>query len=172
MAADENILHSTRATDFLTPRPGSPRLFRDAVLALAARHAFARPLVNSGRLSVPCVYDAVAGFGPDDLNGPPGSRPGAACPDAPMQDGFLLDHLGSGFTLLAIGCMAKAVTESGAIAIPLHIPDPQALLRDRYLGASTQALYLIRPDQHVVARWRAFDEGAVRAALRRALAME
>jgi 3-(3-hydroxy-phenyl)propionate hydroxylase len=54
-AADENILNSTRATDFITPKSPVSRLFRDAVLALSRRHAFARSLVNSGRLSVPAV---------------------------------------------------------------------------------------------------------------------
>jgi 3-(3-hydroxy-phenyl)propionate hydroxylase len=33
------------------------RIFRDAVLDLSEHYEFARPLVNSGRLSVPCVYD-------------------------------------------------------------------------------------------------------------------
>src|SRR5689334_23915619 len=50
-AADENILHSTRATDFITPKSTVSRIFRDAVLELAKHHAFARRLVNSGRLS-------------------------------------------------------------------------------------------------------------------------
>ncbi len=57
-ATDENILHSTRSTDFITPKSAVSRTFRDAVLALAKRHAFARKLVNSGRLSVPHVYAA------------------------------------------------------------------------------------------------------------------
>ena len=51
--ADENILASTRATDFLSPKTAASRRFRDAVLALSKEHAFARPLINSGRLSVP-----------------------------------------------------------------------------------------------------------------------
>ena len=52
-AADENIRHSTRATDFITPKSAASRLFRDAVLALAKTQPFARTLVNSGRLSTP-----------------------------------------------------------------------------------------------------------------------
>ncbi len=47
-AADENIPHSTRATDFITPKSEVSRLFRDAVLALAKEHAFARSLVTAG----------------------------------------------------------------------------------------------------------------------------
>ena len=54
-AADENILNSTRSTDFITPKSHVSRTFRDAVLALAKKHAFARRLVNSGRLSVPAI---------------------------------------------------------------------------------------------------------------------
>ena len=36
-AADENIRHSTRATDFITPKSEVSRLFRDATLQLAQR---------------------------------------------------------------------------------------------------------------------------------------
>jgi hypothetical protein len=82
--ADENILNSSRATDFMTPKPHVSKVFRNAVLDLAGKHAFARPLVNSGRLSVPSVYDGFAMFGPDALDGPAVSRVGAACPDAPV----------------------------------------------------------------------------------------
>jgi 3-(3-hydroxy-phenyl)propionate hydroxylase len=50
-AADENILNSTRSTDFITPKSRASRSFRNAILGLAKDHAFARALVNSGRLS-------------------------------------------------------------------------------------------------------------------------
>ena len=52
-AADENILNSTRSTDFITPKTRTSRHFRNAVLELARDHSFARKLVNSGRLSMP-----------------------------------------------------------------------------------------------------------------------
>ena len=54
--SDENIQNSSRTTRFMTPADGIEKTFRDAVLALAQDCAFARPLVNSGRLSLPCTY--------------------------------------------------------------------------------------------------------------------
>ena len=56
-AADENLLNSTRSTDFITPKSEISHVFRDAVLSLARDFPFARRLVNSGRLSVPAVLD-------------------------------------------------------------------------------------------------------------------
>lgn len=56
-AAEENIRHSTQSTNFITPKLAASRIFRDAVLNLAEQYPFAQPLVNSGRLSLPCVYD-------------------------------------------------------------------------------------------------------------------
>jgi 3-(3-hydroxy-phenyl)propionate hydroxylase len=43
-------------------------------------------------------------------------------------------------------------------------------LAERYLGTAASAVYLMRPDQHVAARWAAFDESAVRKALKTATA--
>ncbi len=170
--ADENILNSSRATDFMTPKSKISQTFRDAVLHLAGAHAFARPLVNSGRLSVPCTYDGFEGFGPDTLGGPAVSRPGAVCPDAPLDDGFLLDRLGGKFTMLAVGDVADC---SGLEAdVPLAhvaIPAPSEQMRARYLGEHKGAVYLIRPDQHVVARWASFAPADLHAALAQALAM-
>ncbi|MEQ9257608.1 MAG: FAD-dependent oxidoreductase [Roseovarius sp.] len=149
-AADENILNSTRSTDFITPKSPMSRVFRDAVLDLAEHHAFARPFVNSGRLSLPCLHEGSALSGPDALpQGPARTRPGAPCPDAPVANGFLLDHLGPGFTLLALGQPAPQVSGT----TPLAIAEPSEPLRSRYMGESATALYLLRPDQHVAARW-------------------
>ena len=171
--ADENILNSTRSTDFITPKSKISHIFRNAVLDLAEHHAFARPIVNSGRLSVPCTYDGLSLNGADDLTGGPArTRPGSPCPDAPLGDGFLLDHLGNDFVLLAINAeVPEQIIEDGIPIrrVTLTTPnDATGALAERYLGAAASAVYLIRPDQHVAARWDRFDETAVRRALRTA----
>jgi len=162
--ADENILNSSRSTDFMTPKSDISQIFRNAVLDLAGQHAFARPMVNSGRPSVPCIYDGFAHFGPDALNGPARTRPGAACTDAPVENGFLLDHFHGGFTLLALGV---ATPPEDALPV-VHIASPSPALAERYLGEAPRALYLIRPDQHIVARWPDYDANAVKSALQKA----
>lgn len=169
--ADENILNSTRATDFMTPKTEISTLFRNAVLDLAGDHAFARPFVNSGRLSVPCTYDESALFAADALPGAPSrTRPGSACTDAPLDAGFLLDQLDDGFVLLALGGDApQPVTAEGLTTKVLHIATPSPLLAERYLGDEPSAIYLIRPDQHVVGRWPSYDATNLRAALSRAI---
>ncbi|MGX9355519.1 FAD-dependent oxidoreductase [Roseobacteraceae bacterium S113] len=170
-AALENIKNSSRAADFLTPRSPAHALFRDAVLDMVETHEFARPMVNSGRLSMPCTYTASPLLGPDGTDGPARAQPGAPMPDAPMDDGFLLDHMGAGgFTLLGMGCEVPEVMRVKDTAITgVSILEPGADLRARYLGAAPQAVYLIRPDQHISARWPTLDEAAVHAAVDRAL---
>ncbi|MDP5358590.1 MAG: FAD-dependent oxidoreductase [Paracoccaceae bacterium] len=172
--AMENIKNSSRSADFLTPRNPAHALFRDAVLDLVEHFPFARPMVNSGRLSVPCTYDAGPLNGPDALHeGPARSRPGSPCSDAPCGDSFLLDHLRGDFTVLTIntGCPA-ALTIAGkeipVIAVSTE-DDPSGPLAARYLGTCPAAVYLIRPDQHVVARWDRLDLAEIESALHRAL---
>ena len=176
-AADENIAHSTRSTDFISPKSPISHAMRNAVLALAERHGFARAMVNSGRLSTPAVLDDSPLNSDDALAGGPAiSRPGAACPDAPVGDGFLLGRLGGGFAVLAIGTDApERITAGGVAADRVAVSpaeDPTGALAQRYLGAAASAVYLIRPDQHVAGRWAAFDEEALRRALLRACAKE
>lgn len=169
--ADENILNSSRSTDFITPKSDISRIFRDAVLDLSEHHDFARPLVNSGRLSLPCSYESSPLNSTDRLSGGPDTtRPGSPCPDAPVEDEYLLERLGNHFCLLALNCDAIEIEEAG-LALPvirLDAPDGSALA-ERYLGQAGQAIYLIRPDQHVAARWPEFDGNQARNALRRAI---
>ena len=161
-AADENILNSTRSTDFITPKSHMSRIFRNAVLDLSERHSFARPFVNSGRLSLPSTYDNSTLNSADLLEGGPySSRPGAPCPDAPFKNGHLLDYLGNRFLLLAIDCEVSEVADLPVLASKGDI-SPE--MQERYLGRARSALYLIRPDQHVAARWSFATAKDVRSA--------
>ncbi|WP_417587999.1 FAD-dependent oxidoreductase [Pararhodobacter oceanensis] len=177
--AKENILNSTRATDFITPKSEVSRQFRDAVLTLSKDHDFARPFVNSGRLSVPCTYDGSALNTADALpDGPARTRPGSPCPDAPLQDGFLLGRLGrakdAAFQLLALDAEVPEAFSAHGIdceVISLLVAGNE-MLRERYLGAAPSAVYLIRPDQHVAARFASFDAARVTEALGRAIGKE
>jgi 3-(3-hydroxy-phenyl)propionate hydroxylase len=191
-AADENILNSTRSTDFITPKSRISRAFRDAVLALAKKHAFARRLVNSGRLSMPSILaDSplnTPDHGHDFAHGPGAMIPGAPAADAPVDGpsgNWLLGYLGGDFTLLGFGA---AVPPSHVAALARDrircrvvlvgrkadagvtpILDREGLAAKRY-DARPGTVYLLRPDQHVCARWRHFDLPAVRAAIARATA--
>ena len=175
-AADENLCNSTRATDFITPKSEVSRLFRDAALHLARDHAFARCIVNSGRLSVPATLHQ------SPLNTPDADRfvgtqvPGAVLLDAPLtqqgQPTWLLRALGPDFTLITFGpapAWAAALPRVQVLQIGMDLLDHQALAAQR-LDAQPGTAYLVRPDQHVCARWRAPTEAAVRAALARATA--
>ena len=172
--AAENILNSTRATDFITPKSPVSKMFRNAVLDLAEKLPFARSLVNSGRLSLPCTYDGSALNGPDHPDMPARTRPGSPCPDAPLGDGWLLHRLGRGFTLMTLD--AEAPAEMTAHGLPLArlalSARDNAALRARYLGTAPAAVYLIRPDQHVAARWDHYNAAEIHAAMARALALE
>jgi len=172
--ADENILNSTRATDFLTPKTAVSKRFRNAVLQLAGQHEFARPLVNSGRLSLPCVYDDLPLNGPDELDGPERTRVGSACVDALLDaNNYLLDKLGEQFVLLGINVdLPESFTESGLAINCVNVSteaDPKSALAQRYLGNEPSAVYLIRPDQHVVGRWKHYSAAPIRHALRNAI---
>jgi len=169
-AADENILNSTRSTEFITPKSEISQIFRDAVLDLAEHHEFARPLVNSGRLSVPTIHDGSPLNGPDAPGLPQETRPGAPAVDAPLREGWLLDRLGDGFQLLAIGI--DVPDELAGIEVVQVAADESDTLAERWLGGAGGALYLIRPDQHVAARWLEYDRDAIIAAHDRALARQ
>ncbi len=194
-AADENLMNSTRSTDFITPKSSTSRTFRNAVLMLAEHHPFARALVNSGRLSVPAYLTNSSLNTPDEDEFSGTMVPGAPMEDAPVGVGgakaWLLDQVGGkGFQLLyftdvadRLGDKLERLRELTVDAVPVEpiivsekagsvsgarvLHDLQHLVAKRY-DAREGSVYLLRPDQHVVARWRKFDAHKVRAAVARA----
>jgi 3-(3-hydroxy-phenyl)propionate hydroxylase len=206
-AADENLMNSTRSTDFMTPKSQASHDLRNAVLTLAQEHPFARALVNSGRLSVPAHLTQSALNTPDDAAFEGVMHPGAPLADAPVQhnghDDWLLQHTGQGFVLLlfvpSIAALdvetLRTLAELARARVPVHtllmadradraeqasaapgpaLPAHVTLLLDHRQRARARldgragTAYLLRPDQHVAARWRRLSASAVLAAVDRA----
>ncbi|MEZ5644603.1 MAG: FAD-dependent oxidoreductase [Burkholderiaceae bacterium] len=195
-AADENIRNSTRSTDFITPKSKVSRTFRNAALQLARQHPFARKLVNSGRLSVPAfLVDSVLNT-PDAEAFDGNMVPGAPMDDAPVRvdghDAWLLDQMGNRFVLMVFADRADAVdpavlaqavslaqapipvetlvvtAHGGRVPAGMHVlHDRDGLVAQRY-DARPGTAYLVRPDQHVAARWRRLDASQLALALSRA----
>lgn len=174
--ADENLRNSTRATDFMTPKSAAASALQASVLELAADHPFARALVNSGRLSVPCSLAGSSLVSIDtERFETAGVGPGNVALDAPIaragRPGWLLESLGPGFTCLVFGTDAATTALPPGIDVCVvgrDIEDPEGLLATRY-DARAGTTYLLRPDQHVAARWRSFEPTQIRAAWRRSL---
>ena len=197
-AADENLLNSTRSTDFITPKSKVSRTFRNAVLGLAKDHAFGRALVNSGRLSVPAFLTTSSLNTPDCAGDAFSCRmvPGAPMDDAPVVengvDGWLHNKVGHRFTALyfaddpqqldAATIEALSSLSCGGIAVqPLvisrregrvggniqHLVDARGVAARRY-DAQPGTVYLLRPDQHVAARWRGLDVAKIKSAVAKA----
>lgn len=55
-AAHQNVQVTNRTARYLRPQDGAERLFRSATLTLARHHAFARQMVNTGRMSTANTY--------------------------------------------------------------------------------------------------------------------
>jgi 3-(3-hydroxy-phenyl)propionate hydroxylase len=185
-AADENILHSTRATDFMTPKTAASRAFRDAALSLAERYPFARGLINSGRLSRPAILDASPLNTADADTFTAALNPGSPAADAPIatapgEPSWLLRELQEGFTALCFGeesvATGVAPLANGPVPVavkrigPGALADPSGRAARRY-DARPGTIYLMRPDQHVAGRWRWPDTAQIRGALDRALAFQ
>ncbi len=169
----ENILNSSRATNFMTPKTPIEALFRAEALRLAHDQPFAQKLLNSGRLSMPCSLE---GF---DLQ-TPGTAPivpGRAAVDAPLSgpdgDTWLIEQVQGQFTLAGFGDVAlpqvpglKRIGINQRADYPCFAAKSNHALR-RY---GSEMAYLFRPDGHVCAVFHAPTAQEVQTAMTRALA--
>jgi 3-(3-hydroxy-phenyl)propionate hydroxylase len=196
-AAREIIDEAGKSTRFMTPPTRGFKLLRDAVLSLSLTQDFVRPLYH-WRTSRPHEYTHSALNSTGDDNALFKTGPAHGAPPQNVRLGpndYLLDHLGGSFDLLyfteasaipdslqsviqtarAQGIAIK-VTAIGA-AHPVQgadqtLPDASGHLRAKYGIAASGAAYLLRPDQHVCARWLTLDATRLQAAFATALPQE
>jgi 3-(3-hydroxy-phenyl)propionate hydroxylase len=197
--AKENILNSTRATDFITPKNDISRIFRDETLRLAKEHTFARTLVNSGRLSMPCRYtESPLSTVDNDVFGSV-LEVGCVPKDAPVMSqgvsSWLLDHLGNEFVLmvnvinvddswlnqelvqlkeqsrLKIILVSESTLPEAIANLGVGLIDSKNLVAQRYDLEHTSA-YLFRPDQVIAGRWKQLSTATIIDAQQRALGYE
>jgi len=163
-AARENVEVSSRSACFIAPETEGQRLVRDAFVDLARRHEWARPMVNTGRLSVATVYAAsplnMEGAGLDA----PLARPGAAAPDGRLGDAFLVDRLQGEFAVAYFGGEGPAVPDAQNFVVTKR----ERVLFERY-GVEDRATYVFRPDGHILARCAGIDGAFARAAVEHVL---
>ena len=193
-AAREIIDEAGKSTRFMAPPSRGFKLLRDAVLSLSLSQAFVRPLYH-WRTSRPHEYNdsALNSAGDDNTLFRTGPADGAPPQNVRLgPDEFLLDHLGTGFTLLYSTSgdrlpeqLQQELAAQRAAGVPLTVlavgattqvaaadeilADADGHLRRRYGMAGAGAAYLLRPDQHICARWLTLDATRLRAAFAAAL---
>lgn len=158
-ATAENIANADKSTWFMSPPTAGFRRMRDAALMLAHDQPWARSLINPRQSSFH-IYDQSPVVVPDDASGI-GVTPGAPIPNLGLATGRLHSILApAGFTalLFAGNLSAESVdqaehlcTEFGIALI--SIDEGEHAARDQF-AAAEYPLYLIRPDEHVAARFR------------------
>ena len=190
-AAREIIDEAGKSTRFMTPPSRGFRLLRDAVLSLSLTEEFVRPLYH-WRTSRPHEYTHSALNCTHDDNVLFQSGPANGAPPANVRlgpDDFLLDHVGGGFDLLVFGAYVPADVQATVKAwqakglklrvlligqatqaegADVCLPEPDGRARARWGVETNGAAYLLRPDQHVCARWLTLDAQRLNAALSQA----
>ena len=193
-AAREIIEEAGKSVRFMTPPAGGFQLLRNAVLSLSLTQEFVRPLYH-WRTSRPHEYTHSMLNCPDDDNALFTSGPAHGAPPQNVrlsEDNYLLDHLGGGFDLLYFThdtalpeSLQATIAQARQRGVPLRVlaigaeapvsgadltlPDAQGHCHTRYGVAASGAGYLLRPDQHVCARWLVLDAVRLQAALDAAL---
>jgi len=180
-AAEKNLEVTSRSARFLAPRSPAEHTLRRAVVALARHHAFARGLVNTGRMSVANDY-------PPAPHLPEGSRTvqNVALRAADGAGTTLMQLLGPGTRGLALwrapGAGAAQAMSAALAGLPVHLvalggssglPTFEAGEAElAHLGlAAPGSLLLVRPDGYRAALLPAPDPDTTAEAVRTAFAL-
>lgn len=193
--------NAARSTRLMAPPSRGYRVMRDAILQLSVAQEFTRPLLH-WRTSHPIDYIqstlTTADLNASDFS--EGPRPGAPArnvcidPEAAAKR-WLFDAFAPGFQVLVFGdengelkqaladvqtlrakgipvrLIAVCAHGESAQSVDALVRDPLSRVHARW-AAQAGTVYVLRPDQHVAARWRAGSGERVLAVVRKALALK
>ena len=158
-AARENIRAASKSTEFMAPPDFAFELMRKATLSLAVKHRRFATLVNPRQTSAIAYPDSSLSHGSHGAfeRGP---EPGEVLPECPLGTGYITDLLGPHYTIFYFGdtipvAINKLEATASSVVVRLIQPndDPHGRCATLY-GASAGSAYLVRPDGHVIARWK------------------
>lgn len=172
-----NAESAMRSTEFMSPPSRGFDLLREAALSLSGEHRGIANLINPRQTQAVSYADSPLSSTGDELTG--GPQPGDAMPEQPLGDkAHLTDLIAPSFTVLVFNageahavrdaCEAelKQVAVRG-LPVQLHELRLTPATHDAFaaLGALEGAVYLLRPDGHVAARWRQLQPGMLTQAI-------
>ncbi|MFO1466630.1 MAG: FAD-dependent monooxygenase, partial [Steroidobacteraceae bacterium] len=189
-AAHDNLAAGMKSTEFMSPPSFAFELMRTAVLSLAGHHPWVRSLINPRQTQASAYRIDPQRLPAQEREFERGPAPGQVTGDAPVtllreggqRSGHLTKLLGPRFTLLlfssapvsaelrgCIGAIRKRgvdatvipVAASGSPHTGTRAIDSQGVLR-RDWDATDGSAWLVRPDGHVLARWRRVVASEVR----------
>lgn len=174
-----NAESAMRSTEFMSPPSRGFDLLREAALSLSGEHRGIANLINPRQTQAVHYADSPLSSEGDEL--PAGPKPGEVMAEQPLEgDAHLTDLIDPAFTVLAFrahadmefaSCAAE-LAQAKALGLPTRLhelaltPDTQQAFAA--VGALEGAVYLLRPDGHVAARWRRPAPGALLQAVQRA----
>ncbi|MEI5999859.1 FAD-dependent oxidoreductase [Paraburkholderia bengalensis] len=198
-ATHENLSYGTKSTEFMAPPSFAFELMRKAVLGLAVKHPHVRSLINPRQTSAITYANSPLNVADRDgfATGP---VPGAVLAEYPVtiaengraREAHLTDLVTPCFTALCFSdegdvshgfaSLSDSLRERGvpfrvvpvsarlhAQATGVHAWDHTGRVFERY-DAKPGTVYLVRPDGHVLGRWRNASAADIDAAIVRALA--
>ena len=184
-AARENHRFAMKGAEFMSP-PSKPfRLMRDAVLSLSEKHPWFTSLMNPRQHSAIPLHDSPLNACPERAaEFSAGPVPGEILRECPLlvggKPGYLTDLLGPCFTALLFSDAGEVppALDAAFLRIKGRAPFEGKVIRRTddstgklypLYGAQPGSVYLVRPDGHVMARWRSALPDELEAAVLGAL---